>query len=218
METLGDPQAGDNPERGEGQTLEEGVDLPRRRRTGLIVSSVVAVAAVALVWVLARSEPSTDRESSSPLIGRTAPALTGPTVDGDSFNIDNHQGRWVVVNIFATWCIPCQREHPELIAFDEAHRRTGDAKLVSVLFDDDPAAARRYFQREGGEWPVVLDRDAQIATNWGVSGVPETHLVAPNGRVVTKLIGGVTQDGLDGVIQEFEQAAGAVDTDGEGAS
>ncbi len=182
------------------------LDVPRRGRTALAVSLVVALLAVAFVWMLATRDPGTDRQASSELIGQAAPAVAGRTLDGGSFNLDDQQGRWVAVNFFATWCVPCQEEHPELIAFDEAHRRAGDARVVSVLYDDSPADARRYFERNGGDWPVVLD-DGSIANDYGVTGVPETYLVAPNGRVATKIIGGVTQDGLDRIIDEIEAAS-----------
>lgn len=193
-------------EGGAGGDGADDLDVPRRGRTGLVVSLVVAVVAAGFVWVLATREPGTDRRASSELIGRAAPTVEGETLDGGSFDIDDHQGRWVVVNFFATWCVPCQREHPELVAFDEAHRRTGDARVVSVLWDDSPDDARDFFARNGGEWPVVLD-DGSVAFNYAVSGVPETYLVAPNGRVAMKLIGGVTQDGLDRAIADVEAAA-----------
>lgn len=182
------------------------LDVPRSGRTALAVSIVVAVVAVAFVWVLATREPGTDRQASSPLIGEAAPPVTGRTLDGGSFDIDDHQGRWVVVNFFATWCVPCQQEHPDLVAFDEAHRQAGDARVVSVLYDDSPDDARDYFARNGGDWPVVVD-DTGIANDYGVTGVPETYLVAPNGRVAVKLIGGVTQDGLDSIIADIESAS-----------
>jgi cytochrome c biogenesis protein CcmG/thiol:disulfide interchange protein DsbE len=181
-------------------------EVPGRRRTGLVVSAVVAVVAIGFVAVLATREPATDRRADSPLVGKVVPALSGETLDGGSFDIDDQQGRWVVVNFFATWCVPCQQEHPELVEFDEAHRRSGDAVLVSVLFEDEPTDARAYFARNGGDWPVVVDDDLQIATGFGVPKVPETYVVAPNGRVVAKLVGGVTRDGLDGVIDDFEAA------------
>jgi cytochrome c biogenesis protein CcmG/thiol:disulfide interchange protein DsbE len=182
------------------------LDVPRRGRTALAVSLVVAVLAVAFVLVLATRDPATDRKADSALIGRAAPAVAGETVDGGSFDLDDHQGRWVVVNFFATWCLPCQQEHPELTAFDEAHRRAGDARVVSVLYDDSPADAEEYFARNGGDWPVVLD-DGSIANDYGVTGVPETYIVAPNGRVAAKMQGGVTQDGMDRFIQEVEAAS-----------
>ena len=181
--------------------------VPRRGRTGLIVSAIVAVVAIAFVWVLATREPGTDRAADSPLIGRAAPALSGPTLDDATFDLADEQGRWTVVNVFATWCGPCIQEHPELVAFDEAHREAGDATLVSVLFDDRPGTARDFFADNGGEWPVVVDGNGTIAASWGVAGVPETYVVAPNGRVVAKLIGGVTRAGLDQVIEQAEAAA-----------
>ena len=186
---------------------EDVAEAPPRRRTGLIVSAVVAVLAIGLVAVLATREPATDRRRDSPLIGKVVPPLAGETLAGGSFDIDDHQGRWVVVNFFATWCVPCRIEHPELDAFNQAHARGGDAVLVSVLFDDDPASAREFFDRNGGEWPVVLDGDGLIASAFGTPKVPESYLVTPNGRVAAKFTGGVTRDGLDRSIDQIEQAA-----------
>jgi cytochrome c biogenesis protein CcmG, thiol:disulfide interchange protein DsbE len=182
-------------------------EAPPRRRTGLVVSALVAVLAVGFVAVLATREPATDRRSGSPLVGRVVPPLAGETLAGGDFDIDGQQGRWVVVNFFATWCVPCRIEHPELDAFDRAHRRTGDAVLVSVLFDDDAASARTFFERNGGDWPVVLDGDGLIASAFGTPKVPESYLVTPGGRVAAKFTGGVTRDGLDRAIDQIEQAA-----------
>jgi cytochrome c biogenesis protein CcmG, thiol:disulfide interchange protein DsbE len=182
-------------------------EAPARRRTGLIVSAIVAVLAIGLVAVLATREPATDRRRDSPLIGRVVPPLAGETLAGGRFDIDGQQGRWVVVNFFATWCVPCRIEHPELEAFDRAHRRSGDAVLVSVLFDDDPASARRFFERSGGDWPVVLDSDGLIASAYGTPKVPESYLVTPNGRVAAKFTGGVTRDGLERAIAQIERAS-----------
>lgn len=194
----------------EGPTEDQprGTPPPRRGRTALLVSVVMVVLVAAIVAVLATRQPATDRRAASPLVGNAAPSLMGETLDGGAFNIDQHRGRWVVVNYFATWCVPCRVEHPELVAFDRAHGGSAgaadDAVLVSVLYDDDTDTAARFFADHGGSWPVVIDRDARIATDWGVAGVPETYLVRPDGRVAVKLIGGVTQDGMERVIAEVE--------------
>ena len=182
-------------------------EAPPRRRTGLIVSAVVAVLAIGFVAVLATREPATDRRRDSPLIGKVVPPLSGETLAGGNFDIDDQRSRWVVVNFFATWCVPCRIEHPELDAFNQAHARAGDAVLVSVLFDDDPASARDFFDRNGGDWPVVLDGDGLIASAFGTPKVPESYLVTPNGRVAAKFTGGVTRDGVDRAIDQIEQAA-----------
>jgi cytochrome c biogenesis protein CcmG/thiol:disulfide interchange protein DsbE len=186
-------------------SVDDAVDVPRRGRTVLVISVVMALLLAGFVIVLATREPATNRKASSPIVGKVAPALSGETLDGGTFDIDDHPGRWVVVNFFATWCVPCRTEHPQLDAFDRAHRDQGDAVLVSVLYDDSSEDAAEYFAENGGDWPVVLD-NGSISVGYGVSGVPETYLVAPDGRVFVKLIGGVTAEGIERWMDEWEAA------------
>ena len=179
---------------------------PRRGRVGMVVSAVVAVLAVAFVAVLATREPATERRASSPLVGKVAPPLVGDTLDGGTFDLDDHRGRWVVVNFFATWCQPCVEEHPELVEFHEAHRAAGDATVVSVVYDDRPEAVAAFFERHGGEWPVITD-GGLAPVDYGVVKVPESYLVSPNGTVVRKYVGGVTRDAIEADIDALESAA-----------
>jgi cytochrome c biogenesis protein CcmG/thiol:disulfide interchange protein DsbE len=182
-------------------------DAPRRGRAGLVVSSVVALLAVGFVVVLATREPATERRADSPLIGEVAPKLTGDTLDGGAFDIDDHQDSFVVVNFFATWCQPCVVEHPELVSFDEAHSAAGDAVVVSVVYDDaDLANVRDFFAQRGGEWPVIAD-GGFATVDYGVVKVPETYLVAPGGLVVQKYTGGITQRMIERDIAAVREAA-----------
>ena len=171
----------------------------RARRPGRAawVAVPVAVVLVLLIVVLATREPATDRVAKSERLGKPAPAVSGPTLDGGTFDLGDRQGRWVVVNFFATWCQPCKKEHPELRAFAAEHAEIGDAEVVSVVFQDDPSKVEEFFEENGGDWPVVLDEKTQIGIDYGVSGIPESYLIDPNGIVRVKLIGGVTRAGLD---------------------
>lgn len=187
--------------------LEEGTGGPR---TALVASVVIAVLVALMVAVLATRDPSTERATQSPLIGRLAPATEGTTIDGDEVSIDDARGRWVVVNFFASWCTPCIAENPELAAFDADHRAAGDAMLIGVTFDDTAKKARRFFDRYGGSWPVIDDPENRIGVAYGVAQVPETFVIAPNGTVVHRFAGGVTRAELDGLIAAFTEAeAGA---------
>ncbi len=186
---------------------------PRRRHTVLVIAAVVSAVAVGLVWVLATREPGRNTFADSPLLGRAAPPLRGPTLAGGKFDLDDQRGRWVVVNFFATWCVPCRQEHPELVSFARRHAQAGDAMVVSVIYDDDPEAVRDFFARNGGDWPVVSGDTGPITLEWGVAGVPESYIVDPLGFVSYKLIGGVTSTGLDRVLQQLQGGA-AVDRAG----
>ena len=175
---------------------------PRRRRTALFVAAAVAIVLGLLIVTLATRSPATDRRAFSPLVGKPAPGIVGETLDGGRFDGGERQGRWLVVNFFASWCVPCRVEHPELRAFAEEHAADGDAEVVSVVFGDEPSDARRFFADNGGEWPVVLDDGGRIALDYGVAGVPESYLVDPGGIVRLKITGGVTGAGLNDLLAE----------------
>ncbi|MEQ1788648.1 MAG: TlpA disulfide reductase family protein [Acidimicrobiales bacterium] len=176
-------------------------------RTALVASGVIAVLVALMVVVLATRDPSTERAAQSPLLGRLAPATAGTTLDGEEVSIDDHRGQWVVVNFFASWCTPCLDEHPQLNAFDLAHKEAGDAVLIAVTFDDRAEKAREVFERLGGDWPVIDDPENSIAVAYGVAQVPETFVIAPDGTVVQRFAGAVTRADLDELIAFYEEPA-----------
>jgi cytochrome c biogenesis protein CcmG/thiol:disulfide interchange protein DsbE len=174
---------------------------PRRRSTvAPYTAAAVAVVLGLFVWLLATSTGGDDAKVSSPLLGKLAPAVTGTGFRGDRFDIDAERGNWVLVNFFSTTCIPCIQEHPELVELAKRHKTTGAVKLVSVTFEDKPAAVREFFEKNGGDWPVLLTDTGRIAISFGVTAVPESYLVAPDGRVARKVIGGITADDVDAFI------------------
>ncbi len=180
---------------------------PPRRRTALVAAAVLAVVLGGLVWILATRDPAQNRRADSPLVGRVAPQIEGVTIDGSTFDLDDARGQWVVVNFFATWCVPCRTEHPQLVEFASRHAVPGDARVVSIAFDDQPDEVAGFFADQGGDWPVLVEGTGPTALDYGVSGVPESYLVAPSGVVATKIIGGVTADGIDSIIADIERQA-----------
>ncbi len=171
------------------------------------IAAPVLLVMIGFIVVLATSDPSGSHRDVSPLLGRQAPPIAGETIDGGSFDLADYRGQWVLVNVFATWCTPCIREHPELVNFEKRHALAGDAHVVSVVFDDTVANARKFFADRGGDWPVVTDPDGHIALSYGVAQVPESYLIAPDGTVVSKMTLGVTASGLDQLLAEAQGAA-----------
>jgi cytochrome c biogenesis protein CcmG/thiol:disulfide interchange protein DsbE len=178
----------------------------RRTRPTLVAAVVVGIVVALLVVLLATRDPAGERIASADLVGEQAPAIGGDVVLGEPFDL-GATDRWVVVNFFATWCVPCIREHPELRAFAEQHEETGDARVVSVVYDEKPAAVKAFFEREGGDWTVFDADEGRTAFEWGVAKVPESYLVAPTGIVVERFVGGVTKQGLDATIDAYERAS-----------
>lgn len=174
-----------------------------RRRTALWVAVSLGGLLALLVAVLATRQPAEARLADSPLLGKPAPAFAGtPVVGGDGRAIDSTQleGRWVVLNFFASWCVPCKQEHPEIVKFVERHRAAGDAQVISVLWDDSPARARAFFAANGGDWPVLADPGVHIGLDYGVRGPPESYVISPSGVVVAKYVGPLTADSLERVL------------------
>ncbi len=181
--------------------------VPARSRLAVWIVVPLAVTMGLFLILLATRDPSTTRVRQSRLIGGVAPAITGTAIDGSQFDLDNERGRWVVVNFFSTTCVPCQIEHPELVKFQQAHEASGDATIVSVAFDDSSENVRRFFERNGGDWPVLASDTGTYAVSYGVAQVPESYLIAPSGLVVDKLIGGIKLQDLESRITALEQAA-----------
>ncbi|MBI1845253.1 MAG: TlpA family protein disulfide reductase [Actinobacteria bacterium] len=142
-----------------------------RGRSVLVSALVVGGLLAGFVVVLATRDSSSARLAQTPLLGKPAPALRGVSlIDGKPFDLREVGERFVLVNVFATWCVPCQQEHPELVAFEARHAQIGDARVVSVVFSDKPDAVTRFFADRGGSWPVLDDPEGRIALDWGHRG------------------------------------------------
>lgn len=177
-------------------------------RLALFGAAAAAVILVAFITVLATS--STDQHSlaNSPLIAEPAPLIDATTLAGGTFDLDAERGKWVVVNFFATTCIPCVIEHPELVAFDETHQPIGDASVVSIAFSDSARNVEEFFIENGGDWAVIGEDTGRHAIEYGVAAVPETYLVSPTGIVTSKFIGGITQVDLENEIARLSGSVG----------
>ncbi len=156
----------------------------------------VGVVLTALVGLLAFGIGG-DEET---LVGEPVPRVAGSTTDGGTYDIDEAQGKWVLVNFFATWCPGCINEHPDLIEFDTWAEQSGQAEIVAVVFNDAPDRVDDFFLNQGGDWPVIID--PTIAEDFKVTNIPETFLVSPSGRIALHIEGEVDAARLIELIEE----------------
>lgn len=116
-------------------------------------------------------------------------------------NTINFSGKWTVINYWASWCAPCQKEIPELNRFHQQHQK-GDVQLVGVNFDNpaDPAQLSAIIKKAGVLFPTLQsDPASQLGIN-EIPGVPYTVIISPDGKVQARLSGPQTLASLDRAI------------------
>jgi len=121
--------------------------------------------------------------------GSAAPDFALTTLTGESVRLSDLRGKRVVLNFWSTWCQPCKQEHPLL---QQAPDLYPDVAFLGVLYQDDPTAARRYLDRQPVAYPQLVDPGGKAAIAFGVTGVPETFFIAPDGTIEHKVARALT--------------------------
>jgi cytochrome c biogenesis protein CcmG, thiol:disulfide interchange protein DsbE len=188
-------------------------DRDAARRPLLIFLPLVLFAALMALF-LVRLYSGDAALLPSALIGRQVPAFVLPPVEGlpgkQGFSdADLRQGKVTLVNVFASWCVPCHQEH-ELImrlSADPILIRAG-VRLFGLAYKDDSANIRRFLAEAGDPFARIgADRKGRAAIDWGVYGVPETFIVKGDGTIAYRYVGPVTEDSYrESVLPEIEKA------------
>jgi cytochrome c biogenesis protein CcmG/thiol:disulfide interchange protein DsbE len=176
-------------------------DTPSKTRRSIFVllPLIVFIALAVLFYVgLREGDPSL---LPSALIGKPMPPTDLPPVEGlqrdgqpvPGLSDATFKGKVTLVNVWASWCIPCHDEVPFLATLAKDKR----IQLVSINYKDAPDDARRFLGRYGNPFAASgADRTGRESMNWGVYGVPETYLVTRDGVIAYKLVGPITAENL----------------------
>jgi cytochrome c biogenesis protein CcmG, thiol:disulfide interchange protein DsbE len=183
---------------------------PRPSRLMMALPLIAFAALAALFWFrLGSGDPS---RIPSALIGHPAPPTTLPALDGlvrsgtpvAGLDPSVFKGRVSVVNVWASWCVPCHDEAPLLTELGRDSR----LQIVGINYKDSPDNARRFLGRYGNPFGIVgVDANGRASIEWGVYGVPETFIVGREGTIVYKLVGPITPDNINTVLRsEIDKA------------
>jgi len=184
-----------------------------KRRLFVVLPLILFLALAALFFFrLGSGDPS---RIPSALIGHPAPATNMASVPGllaldgkqlPGIDAAGFKGAVTLVNVWASWCVPCHDEAPLLNTLSEDKR----IRLIGINYKDQPANARRFLGRYGNPFAAAgADQNGRASMDWGVYGVPETFLVGRDGKIAYKLVGPITEANLASVLKpEIEKALG----------
>lgn len=167
---------------------------PRSLNPGVLVAGLFVV--VPLLAVLLVNLGRDPHAIVSPMVGRAASGFTlVPVGGGDAVSLASLRGKPVVINFWASWCVPCYQEHDVLT---QAARGFGaDVQFLGVVYQDDEAGIQGFLAQAGSSYPNLLDPDSRVAIAYGVYGVPETYFVDREGRIAAKFVGPLTPKSLE---------------------
>jgi cytochrome c biogenesis protein CcmG/thiol:disulfide interchange protein DsbE len=185
-------------------------EKPKRRLFVLLPLILFLALAALFFFRLGSGDPS---RIPSALIGHPAPQTNMPPVPGllahdgkqlPGIDAADFNGAVTLVNVWASWCVPCHDEAPLLNTLSEDKR----VRLIGINYKDQADNARRFLGRYGNPFAAAgADQNGRASMEWGVYGVPETFLVGRDGKIAYKLVGPITEGNLDKVLKpEIEKA------------
>jgi len=135
-------------------------------------------------------------------VGDRAPDFALADLNGEPVRLADYAGRPVLVNFWASWCLPCVEEFPLLAAALDEHADIG-LVVIGIVYRDRSEAARAFADQIGADWPLAMDPGEAVARAYGVYGPPESWLIGPDGRVVSRQIGPYSAEELEAQLSQF---------------
>ena len=170
--------------------------------SGRIVVFVIIIGLISLMAYAIFGSNTTVK--TSPLIGTQAPDFTLKTFDGQELSLSDLEGQTILLNFWASWCMPCKQEAPALERSWQKYKDKG-VVFVGVNVWDENSNALKYLSKFGGGYPHVLDPNEEIQIDYGVGGVPETYFIDSSGVVRDKFTGPLTEQIIDYFVLKAQQ-------------
>ena len=181
------------------------VSAARPSRVNVKVLAAAALVVVPLLAILFLNLGRDPRSVRSPLVGRDAPAFAlSPVGGGAQVGLASLRGKPLVLNFWATWCVPCFEEQAALTA---SARAFPGVRFVGVVYEDEEARSAQFLKERGRPYPSLMDPEGKTAIAYGVFGVPETFFIDAGGRIVDKHVGPLDGQTLERLVRSIMEGA-----------
>ena len=153
---------------------------------------VIVLLSILLVFFYLLMSDRDPSEIPSAFLNKKVPSFqTNSLIKIDKFySIDNFGNEVTLVNFFASWCKPCRDEHKYIKLFDD----TKNIKIIGINYKDNPDTAIKWLEQFGNPYSdIAIDKNGNIAIDWGVYGIPETFIVDANGVIKYRHVGPITK-------------------------
>jgi cytochrome c biogenesis protein CcmG/thiol:disulfide interchange protein DsbE len=174
-------------------------------RRALFILPLLLFLVLAGYFALALRPDRDPHELPSALIDKEAPAFQLAGLNGDGIARDALKGRPVLINFFASWCVPCREEHPLLMRLAEQEH----VPLYGIDYKDRPEAARSLLQEFGDPYQAIgMDQEGRVGLDFGVYGVPETYVLDSSGHIRKRFVGPLTAERVNKELLPLLKALG----------
>lgn len=189
-----------------------------------IICQLTMLMAIMGVLLVGRAAVATERlfdaMGMAKVSGKAAPDFTLPRVDGQPISLQEHRGKVVFLNFWATWCIPCREEMPALEQLHQKYQSKGLA-VVAINLKESAEQVKEFFQKHTLSFPALLDHNGTVFREYLVAGMPTTYLIDRDGQILARGIGArdwartEALELIDALLNKTSTAAGASVRGGE---
>ena len=141
---------------------------------------------------------------SPPLLGGPAPGFELKSLDGETVKMSELKGEFVVLNFWASWCVPCMKEMPEL---QKTHEDFGNKnfKVIAINFGESKKKVSEFTRDFGLSFPVLIDRNGNTSEKYRILNLPVTYFISPDGIIRDTIHGSVTQEVIANKINQIKE-------------